>query len=182
MTQSAIIIDQSLGELSQKLAYLPRVVTKQVMDQVARQSERAMLDLYRQTTKTWTNKPDFRSTTRTTSNTIVVAVGTDDPIYGYVDRGTKAHEIVPKQPGYPLRFRSQYQAKTMPGVIGSNAGGASGSWVRAMRVWHPGTKARAFSAMIFRQVQTAAFQLTMKLLDKEIKRHFHFGPKRIVLR
>ena len=106
------------------------------------------LDAFRKTTRTWWHQPEFEMMVQQTGNELEIVVGTDDRIYGYVDRGTPPHIIRPKKPGYPLRFQSGYKSKTTPGVIGSKAGGPRGDFVRAMEVHHPGTKPRKFSEAI----------------------------------
>ena len=75
-------------------------------------------------------KKDFDATTATWSRPVEFEllitlkggpgfeVLTDNEIYGYVDKGTEAHLILPKG-DYPLRFQAGYDPKTTPGVIGS---------------------------------------------------------------
>jgi hypothetical protein len=169
---SEILIEHNIDALQRTLATLPTAVTKRIMKQVAQTAEREMLRRYRRTVSTWTHQPQFTSDTEATATSVAVIVGTDSPVYAFVDRGTKPHAIVPKRPGYPLRFRSDYQAKTAVGVLNSGAGGASGDWVRAMRVWHPGTKARRFTEMIFQEIRQLIFDRTIRLLDRELRRHF----------
>lgn len=106
-------------------------------------SQRAAAELvadHEKTVSTWSRKPRF--TVKVSSREIEVR--TDDPIWGYVDRGTKPHVIRPRR-GKLLRFATGYSAKTRPGSIISGAGGASGPVVFAREVNHPGTKARGFS-------------------------------------
>jgi len=105
---------------------------------------------FEKTTATWTNRPAFETLTDTTGGNLAVLVGTDDPIYRYVDEGTRPHRIVPKSSNRSGRlfFQSGYVAKTSPGVIGSRAGGKFGNVVVARAVNHPGTKARGFSKQI----------------------------------
>jgi hypothetical protein len=91
---------------------------------------------------TWNHPVDFDVSVTRQGKTITTTVGTDDEIFGYVDRGTKPHIITPKRPGYPLRFRSGYKAKTMPGRIWSRPGGAFGNMIRTMVVHHPGFPGR----------------------------------------
>lgn len=74
-----------------------------------------------------------------------VSVRTDDAIWGYVDKGTKPHEIRARR-AKALRFASGYTAKTRPGSIIARAGGpAPGEPAFAQSVQHPGTKARGFT-------------------------------------
>lgn len=74
-------------------------------------------------------------------------IGTDDEVYQYVDSGTEAHDIRPRNAKY-LRFATGGQAKTKPRVIGSGPGRSGSGAVYARRVRHPGTKAREFSETI----------------------------------
>ncbi len=93
------------------------------------------------TTATWDHQPKFEKLTQVGPKSVEVFVGTDDEIFGFVDKGTKAHKIRPKGP-YPLRFRSKYKSKTVPNILSSRKGGASGDEVHAMSVNHPGGKPR----------------------------------------
>lgn len=104
------------------------------------------------TTATWKHKPVFEMNVSTKGQGPAVLVGTDDEIYGYVNDGTKPHDIYPVN-AKMLRFQSGYAAKTSPGVIGSGGGGASGSMVFSRHVRHPGTKARKFDEIIAKKWQ-----------------------------
>lgn len=116
---------------------------------------------FEKTTKTWKHKPKFeilRSIPFSIeSGKVEVAVMTDDEIYGYVDQGTKPHIIRPKKRGGRLYFKwggpGSYKAKTVPGVIGSRAGGATGSMVAFPYVMHPGTEERGFDKIIAKYMQ-----------------------------
>lgn len=103
---------------------------------------RAIQD-YQSTTRTWKHKPSFRIAHKGDS----VTVGTDDEIYGYVDKGTRPHTIRPRR-AKVLRFSSGYRAKTTPGSLGSGSGGATGGAVYRRFVQHPGTKARRFTELV----------------------------------
>jgi hypothetical protein len=105
------------------------------------------------TVKTWTKVPDFAvETAHVEGNDLIGRVTTDNEIYGYVNFGTEPHDIFPVN-AKALKFASGYRAKTTPNVIGSKAGGASGSPVYAMGVHHPGTDARNFDKEIARRRQ-----------------------------
>lgn len=112
------------------------------------ETSKEMLKDYRETVKTWKRKPKFTaSAPRFERGNYVIAVGTDDRIYGYVDKGTKRHRIRPRRARF-LRFQSGYTAKTIPLAIRSRSGGASGATVFSRGVMHPGTEARKFSEVI----------------------------------
>jgi len=166
------VIFDDLLRFERALAVLPERVTQAVMRDVAKMAEREMLRRYRRTTQTWRHKPTFVAVREFTPNSYGVIVGTDDPVYGYVDRGTRPHIIEPKGPGYPLRFRSGYNAKTTPGVLGSQNGGAFGNSVHAWRVHHPGTQARKFTEMIQNEIGPMALDFVLKGIRTAMDREF----------
>lgn len=102
---------------------------------------------FAKTVKTWSNKPDFVVEDSRRGGNFRRAIYTTSAIYGYVNDGTRAHLIRPKN-GKALSFQSGYRAKTRVGLIGSNSGGASGAYVQAKAVRHPGTDARNFTRVI----------------------------------
>ena len=83
-------------------------------------------------------------------------------IYTYVDKGTGLHG--PKGQAYKipkfvsstsklLKFRTNYQPKTLPGARHhAGPGVASGGWVTAEQVTHPGIEAREFSATYIKRL------------------------------
>jgi hypothetical protein len=164
-------VEHNLDQAARAIAGLPANVTRKIMREVAQIAERETLRKYRSTVRTWANPPQFQADTDFTSTSASTVVGTDSEVYGYVDRGTRPHAIAPKGPGYPLRFRSKYQAKTRPGVIGSRQGGASGHWIHAMAVWHPGTQARRFTEIIFREIGALMNKKTLELIGKELRKY-----------
>lgn len=77
--------------------------------------------------------------------------------YLWTDQGTKAHPIFAgiytgKSNKRVLSFpsRAGFISKTLPGVIGSRAGGSSGPMEKLAYVNHPGTKPRNFDKAIYR--------------------------------
>lgn len=100
------------------------------------------------TVQTWKTKVKF-SKRVILKTPLTGIVDTNNEIYGYVNFGTDPHPI-PKVGTANLRFRTGYTAKTKPGLIWSNRGGASGPWVGAKSVEHPGTEARNFDKAIAR--------------------------------
>lgn len=119
----------------------------------ARAVGNAMKKDFEATTASWNHKPKFTVDVSTKGQGPAVLVGTGDEIYGYVNDGTKPHDIYPKK-AKMLRFQSGYTAKTSPGVIGSGGGGASGATLFRPYVRHPGTKARKFDETIARKWQS----------------------------
>ena len=115
-----------------------------------------MEDDFKKTTETWEHPVKFEKITDVSEN-MSILVGTDDEIYGYVDKGTRPHKIYPKRQGGKLYFKwggsGSYRAKTTPNVIGSQGGGSSGDMVAFPYVNHPGTKARNFDKIIQKKWQ-----------------------------
>ena len=71
------------------------------------------------TTKTWKTKVVFEELYEIGPNDVTIFVGTDNEIYGFVDKGKRPHRIEPKG-NYPLAFRSGYTGpKTKPGSLRS---------------------------------------------------------------
>lgn len=116
----------------------------------AKEIQKDMLDDFKRTTKTWKHKPTFSAKVDYGASVggVRIQVATDDPIYGYVDLGTKPHIIKPRKKGYPLKFQTGGQPKTEPEVILSVPGRVGKNTARAMVVHHPGTKARKFTKVI----------------------------------
>ena len=121
-------------------------VRQAVLEALEAEAQDILAD-YRQTTATWEHQVEFETIIDITSQEASVLVGTDDPIFRYVDEGTRPHMIFPRR-ARKLRFQTGYSAKTKPGKIGSWPGGKYGPVVFADRVSHPGTKAREFTKAI----------------------------------
>lgn len=173
---SEMFVEHNIGDLPSKLAGLPKNVTRKVMREVAALGEREAMRRYQRTVSTWSNRPSFNADRDYTATSYSVLVGTDDPVYGFVDKGTglwgpkrAKYEIKPKGPGYPLRFQAGYKAKTSPGVLGSGGGGPFGPTVRAWSVMHPGIKPRGFTAIIFKEVGAIVQGKVLDLLGKAIR-------------
>ena len=100
-------------------------------------------------TRPWKNKLVFRVMLRPSVNGTkyqMVAEGSAKAlrIFGYVDKGTEEHLILPRNGRY-LRFRTGYDARTAP-IANPRAGSgkASGPEVFSRGVIHPGSEAREF--------------------------------------
>lgn len=102
---------------------------------------------FHKTTATWNHQPDFKETVSVGGEGIKTEVVTDDPIYAYVDLGTKKHIIRPKHAS-ALVFNSKFKPKTKPRVIGSTEGFSGPPKIVTQVVHHPGTKARKFTEVI----------------------------------
>lgn len=106
---------------------------------------------FSKTVATWKKKPSFIKR-KASKSKLMAQVYTQDEIYTYVVRGTKAHVITPKRAPV-LRFQTGFTSKTVPRRISSRRGGASGNFVAAKKVRHPGTEARDFDIVIAEQLQ-----------------------------
>lgn len=105
-------------------------------------AEDALKDMQK-TSATWSHKPDFVIKEQKDG----FLVGTDNAVWGMLDSGTRAHRIVARR-AKRLRFAGGFTAKTRPGFVGSQSGGATGGPVFAQAVNHPGTTARGWSKLI----------------------------------
>jgi hypothetical protein len=136
---------QGLDEFSAMLRGLPDKTRKSILRRSAQITENLIGILLRRSTQSWSNQPRFDVKSRYTASSVSVGASTSSEIYPLVDEGTRPHIIEPRGEGYPLRFSEGYKAKTSPGVLYGYPGGPTGGTVRAMRVRHPGTRARRIS-------------------------------------
>lgn len=120
----------------------------------------------------WDRRPAFDKIVSVGPTSVDVLVGTDDPIYRYVSGGTKPHPIRAKR-ARALHFRGVYRAKTTPGVIASQAGGASGPDVYAKSVMHPGTKPRHFEKQIAKKWRPKFKKLVQAALSEGARASGH---------
>jgi hypothetical protein len=107
---------------------------------------------FEQSVEGWEHQVSFATQSQIEGKRARVIVGTNDEIYGYVNHGTKPHEIKPKRKGR-LSFRTGYRAKTQRGSLRSGSGGATGAWVSAKKVQHPGTEPRNFDEEVVRRTK-----------------------------
>ena len=147
-----------------------------IYDSIEKQAkvvEAGILKDYKETTRTWDHKVDFRAElTINLNGGVSIVVDTDDEIYTFVHEGTKPHVIKPRQ-AKRLRFQGTYTAKTVPGVIQSREGGASGEFQYSAGVNHPGTKARLFSKPIFRKWKPFFERQMQRALDEGARKSGH---------
>lgn len=101
------------------------------------------------TTTSWKHSVPFVTKKQPMQRTI----STRDKIYGYVEKGTKPHNIFPRT-SRVLRFGLNPTAKTTPGVIGSGPGSAGSPTVFRKGVRHPGTEPRRFIPAIVKKRRT----------------------------
>ncbi len=131
--------------------FLKGLDVEKIIQNTLTQTAKAVKVDFEVTTQTWKNRPKFVIR----GNKYVRIIKTSDPIYFWVNGGTKAHTIRAKTKG-GLRFRGGYKAKTAVKQIMSRAGGSYGNFVKPppMEVRHPGTKARKFDETIGEKYET----------------------------
>lgn len=117
---------------------------------------RRAIRLFRSTVRTWRNKPQFDLETNASANAIEVLVGTDDKIYGYIDRGTSVR--------YAIMSRD-FAAKTTPGSLQSRPGRGGAVFISRQHP-RPGIKARDFSGNIAKTLDREA----EAIFNQEIKK------------
>jgi len=123
-----------------------------------RQAGRDIMADFEKTVASWDTKVVFEMQI-SLSGGLQVEVYTENEIYGYVDKGTRPHDIWPgfytgKSDKKVLAFSSTFSPKTIPGVIGSGPGSRGKVDTFRPYVKHPGTKARNFSEEIQKKWQT----------------------------
>jgi len=132
-----------------------------------------MLEYPRKVVASWEHKPDFKArkrVTRTGISLYVYPTGENAKYWQWTSRGTKPHIIEPKRAA-ALRFPSLYQPKTTPRGPGyKGSGKSSGPIVFALKVHHPGTKARKF--------EEAWARYNKKWFRKEMENAIRRGARR----
>ena len=165
---------KGLDEYSAMLRGLPSEVRAPLLKRAAQITQNIIRLNLNRSTATWKHKPMFDIKSKTTDRDVSVTADTDSDIYRYVDEGTRRHTIEPRGSGYPLRFRTGYAAKTRPNVLSSGQGGASGPYVRAWSVQHPGTTPRRISQGTMRAalnaLRSALDTLWQKAVQQAVKR------------
>lgn len=143
----SVVVMHDFGRLAGRFMAGPRRLRKH-MQSVGSRAARYAKKQYRRTTTHWRKRPDFKHLIRMLGPILTVNVWTDDWLYRMIDvTGAKEHPIVPRGP-WLLRFQTGYAAKTVPGKLISRRGGASGEYVQAAAVMHPGFEPRRFSTTI----------------------------------
>jgi len=140
---------KGMRSMSDLLARQRKFATQEAIDEVEEIADDA-LRYHRKVVREWAHKPGFRQQKYKNPNVYtikIVPTGRYATIWYYVDRGTKPHDIPlsPKIDGF-LRFQLGYNARTAPKAqFAQGTGTASGAWVTAKQVHHPGTEARNFT-------------------------------------
>lgn len=119
---------------------------------------------FRVTVQTWEHKPSFPISSPSDYRRIVA---TDDAVYGFVNDGTKAHDIFPKKK--ILRFTTPFVSKTLPNQIMSRSGSKGTNVAISKRgVHHPGTTARRFDIAIKQKWDRQFGDIMQRAIDAEV--------------
>lgn len=160
-------IRHNLGEILSIIESQGRNIPK-ALENAARDIRNELEQRYRPTYAYWEHRPTVNVDVHAHPRRMDIVVETDR-IYSFVDLGTRPHPIFARRAPV-LHFLSDYQPKTMPGVLGSGSGGAYGDDVFARRVMHPGTQARGFTKRIFRDAREWSARMIYGHLLKALNR------------
>lgn len=132
---------QRVGKPIQKLPSFENIIFEAVFSEA-----RTVKEEFERTVSTWKEKPTFRLVK---VSKFGYDVETNNPIYGYVDEGTRPHIIRPKK-AKALRFNtSGFKPKTSPRTLVSGSGSpAKPPTAFSQEVHHPGTQARNYTERI----------------------------------
>jgi hypothetical protein len=136
---------------------------KAAIDRGMEDAKDGALKDFESTTSSWSTDVDFKVKRQKDG----YLIGTDNKIWLFGDKGTKAHDIVATK--IALRFPGGFRAKTRPGFIGSSGGGAIGAPVFRKKIHHPGTKARGWSKLIAKKWQSRIGLLVQKRISEAMR-------------
>jgi hypothetical protein len=154
----------NVGALKMRTVKPSKLKTKEMRDKLRNGLRRVgagMLKDFKRTTATWEHPVEFHESTHVAGDDqeIAVEVWTEDEIYGYVNNGTKPHEIwagfyTGKSDKKVLAFVPGSVPKTTIGNLDAGPGAeGTGDAVYRAHVNHPGTKARRYDLQIEREWQ-----------------------------
>jgi len=131
------------------------------------------------TTTNWEEQVEFKiDGPFTRGKDLHIAVGTDNIIWGWVDRGTEQHVIsATKSKDGLLHFQPTERligTRTYPGSLGSGQI-RRGAWRTARSVIHPGIEARDFTGIIMDRFQKRALTAFQKDIIKNIRKIKRYG-------
>lgn len=119
---------------------------------------------YELTVKGWNDPAEFTIVEQGDA----IIVGTDDKVWGLVNKGTPPHIITPKR-GKVLVFGVGGRPKTTPGKLTSGAGSKGSTVIIRPRVNHPGTKARNFTALIMQRWKRGVQPFVRAAIEEALK-------------
>jgi hypothetical protein len=107
-------------------------------------------------TRPWSHQPEFQVETEGTAKSLVVLIGTDDKIFGFIDQGTRVRRAV---------MSRDFIAKTRPGSLKSGAGRGGVVFI-SKKINLPGIKARNVTGKVADRINKQAEQR----FNRELKR------------
>lgn len=111
--------------------------------------------MLQQTTATWKGtKPRFKVVEKVSPQVLSVEVvpsGAGAKKWWWLEKGTKAHIIRPRNRSGMLYFRTGGRPKTKVGKLKSGRGARGRNWAHAKQVRHPGTKSRLWRQVVWRK-------------------------------
>lgn len=157
------------SNLRQKLLRADSTLRKELRG-IAQETSKVLKRDHEKVVAAWKHKPKFGSVFKVRADVIsanVYAFGVNAKIWFWVNDGTKAHIIRPKNKGL-LKFQTGYKPRTARGGFGG-PGKADGNWVFAKEVRHPGTKARNFTKLIVRRAAPRFRSRVEKAFKKAVR-------------
>lgn len=133
-----------------------------------------MEQMFRKTTDTWSNPPQFSSTVEESLFGTEVETGTDDQVYAWVNDGTPEHRIAVRYAQW-LVYPQGYITKTVPRRLGSRPGGHFGDLVFRKAVHHPGAAPRHFDEVIAEQIEITGAAIVEHALEQVIDKEVGSG-------
>jgi len=135
-------------------------------------AKQALAD-FKLTTENWQEQVEFTIDGPTKrGQDWVISVGTDNIIWGWVDRGTEEHEIIARKSKDGLLHFQPTPAivgtRTRPGSLHSGQINRGTDWWVARSVIHPGIIARNFSTMVGQNFQRNLYKETAKTMRLNI--------------
>ncbi len=137
----------------------PTKLNETAMREALRHAEervgRVLLKDFEETVQNWEHRVVFKlhTSVKKGAYSVSLTITIEDEIWGYVNDGTKPHEIWPgiytgKSNKTVLAFASAFSPKTKPGSTKSGAGSKGKVDTFRPYVNHPGTEARNFTGQI----------------------------------
>ena len=107
-----VIVSKTIGGRRKGALFDDRQFSRDLQT-INKTTAQAMKRDYERIVNTWDDKPEFEQITQSTREDIAVLVGTDNRIFGYLDRGTRVRHAV---------MSPDFEAKTRPGELRSYPG------------------------------------------------------------
>lgn len=111
--------------------------------------------MLQETTATWRgSKPRFKVIEKVSPQELSVTVvpsGAGAQKWNWLEEGTRAHIIRPRNRSGRLYFRTGFKPKTKVGKLKSGRGRSGKTLAVAKQVRHPGTKARLWRQVVWRK-------------------------------